>query len=310
MATSTPTGSVLPRDEVLFDRSLRTRWRLGFDRWIGWLLPLLFLVAIVPIVDLVYFVVRAAYPVLSWGNLTNTQPYANQNGNAVGLALIGTFDLMAIATAVAVLLGLFGGIATAEFLSERSAGWVRTSVNMLAGTPSVVVGYFGYFAFVLYFGWGLSLIAGALTLSFFMVPYIFRTVDLAYTSIPRPIREAALGSGARPYQYILKVGTPIAFPQVLTGVFLAMAIGLGETAPIVLTTLPSLLVPSSLNSGVTFLTYLIYDGFNHPSTGPGSNELAKAFEAAFLVMMIVIALNVVVRVFAARYKKRLEGLYQ
>jgi len=307
VATAQATGPPLASDSLLYDRSARTRWRIGFDKWIGRLLPLLFLVALFPIIDLMYFVTVRAAPILSIGNLTNTSPYANLNGNAVGLALIGTFYVMAISTALAVLLGLFGGIATAEFLSERSAGWIRMTANMLAGTPSVVVGYFGYFAFVVYFGWGYSMIAGALTLAFFMTPYTFRTVDLAYTSIPRPIREAALGSGAKPYQYILKIGTPIAFPQVLTGVFLAMAIGIGETAPIVLTTHTSLLVPQSIYSGVTFLTYLVYTGYNLP---PGENGLAKAFQAAFLIMVIVIALNIVVRIIAARYRKRLEGLFQ
>jgi phosphate transport system permease protein len=299
---STGTG-----EDVLFDRSALTRWRIGFDRWIGRLLPFLFLVALFPIADLIYFITVQAAPVLSFHNLVDTQPYDNLNGDAVGLALIGTFDVMAIASLVAVPIGLVGGIATAEFLPERSAGWVRMSTNMLAGTPSVVVGYFGYFAFVVYFGWGYSMIAGALTLAFFMVPYVFRTVDLAYTSIPRTIREAALGSGAQPHQYIVKIGTPIAFPQVLTGVFLALAIGIGETAPIVLTTHTSLLVPHSIYSGVTFLTYLIWTGYNQPA---GDNGLSQAFEAAFLVMVIVIALNIVVRIIAARYRKRLEGLFQ
>ncbi|HYA58057.1 MAG TPA: ABC transporter permease subunit [Thermoplasmata archaeon] len=307
MAISLPPTAPVPDEHLLFDRSARTRWRIGFDRWVGRLLPLLFLVALVPIIDLVYFITVRAAPVLSVGNLTNTNPYANLNGNAMGVALAGTFYVMAIATAVAVLLGLFGGIATAEFLSERSAGWIRMTANMLAGTPSVVVGYFGYFAFVVYFGWGYSMIAGAITLAFFMVPYTFRTVDLAYSSIPRQIREAALGSGARPYQYILKIGTPIAFPQVLTGVFLAMAIGIGETAPIVLTTHTSLLLPSSVYSGVTFLTYLIYTGY---SNAPGNNGLNQAFQAAFLIVVIVIALNIAVRIIAARYRKRLEGLFQ
>ena len=278
-------SAVASSENIFYDHSARTRFRVGFDRWIGRLLPLLFAVALFPIIDLVYFITVRAAPVLSLGNLTNTQPYANLSGDAVGIAIVGTFYVMVIATGFAVLLGIFGGIATAEFLSERAAGWVRMSANMLAGTPSVVVGYFGYFAFVIYFGWGYSLIAGSLTLAFFMTPYTFRTADLAFSSIPRGIREAALGSGARAYQYIVKVATPIAFPQILTGIFLAMAIGVGETAPIVLTTHTSLLLPNSLTSGVWFLTYTIYTGYNQP---PGSNGLAQAFQAAFLIMVVVL----------------------
>jgi phosphate transport system permease protein len=205
-----------------------------------------------------------------------------------------------------VILGLFGGIAAAEFLPESAAGWVRMAANLLAGMPSVIVGYFGYFVFVLYFGWGLSFIAGVFTLAFFMTPYIYRTADLAFSSIPRPLREAAYGSGAKPVQYILRVGAPIAFPQILTGVFLAMAIGVGETAPIILTVQPGLFVPSTAFQPAVYMTYLIWTGFSLP---PGSNGLTLAYQAAFIIIVVVLALNILVRVVAARYRKRLEGLY-
>jgi phosphate transport system permease protein len=299
-----PSSPALAPEDLLFDRSARTRLRLGFDKAIGWVLPLLFLVAILPILDLVYFVASRGAPTLTWNVITSTNPY---QADALGVPIIGTFELMLVATSFAVLLGLFGGVATAELLSDRVAGWVRTSANMLAGTPSVVIGYFGYFSFVLYFGWGLSFGAGVLTLAFFMSPYIFRTADLAFTSVPRPIREAALGSGAGPAQYILRVAVPIAFPQILTGVFLAMAIGVGETAPIWLTTTPGLLAPHGWTSPVTFLPTLIWENYNQPT---GSSLIDLAWQAAFLLIIVVVSLNIVVRLIAARYQKRLEGLYQ
>ncbi|MGI0071557.1 MAG: PstA family ABC transporter permease [Thermoplasmata archaeon] len=290
-------------DEVLYDRSARTRWRIGVDRWIGWLLPLLFLVAIVPIVSLVYFVADHAVPTITWTVLTSTSPYRI---DAMGTAIIGTFELMTIATVLSVALGLFGGIATAEFLSERAAGWLRLSANLVVGTPSIIVGYFGYFAFCLYFGWGLSLIAGALTLAFFMTPYVFRTADLAFTSVPSHLREAALGSGARPHQYLSRVGAPIAFPQILTGIFLAMAIGVGETAPIVLTTAASRIPPQTLFSPVSWMAALVWENYAQaPSTGLPT----VAFQAAFLLLVVVVALNLVVRAISSRYRRRLRGLY-
>ncbi len=304
LASSTTPPRWDPSDDLRRSDTFRVRWRTGFDRWVGYLLPLLFLVAIIPILDLVYYIGSQAIPTLSATVVTSVSSY--QSYDALGVPIITTFLFVALATILAVALGLFGGIATAEFLSERSASWVRMSANVLAGMPSVIVGYFGFFAFVLYFHWGYVFIAGVVTLSFFMTPYIFRTVDLAYSSIPRPIREAAFGSGAKPVQYILRVGTPIAFPQILTGVFLAMAIGLGETAPIVLTVTPNIVVPSGLFQPATYLTYLIWIGFSSP---PGSIFLTEAFQAAFVILVVVVALNVVVRFIAARYRKRLEGLY-
>lgn len=306
MAASTLTDRrvALDPDDDLTRPTGHVRWRTGFDRWIGRLLPLLFAVAIVPIGDLVYYVSVRAIPSFSWTVLTSTNPVAV---DALGVPIISTFEIMLLATSLSVAMGLFGGVATAEFLSSEAAEWVRASANMLAGAPSVIIGYFGYFTFVLYFGWGLSFIAGVLTLSIFMTPYVFRTVDLAFASIPRPIREAAIGSGARPTQYVLRVGTPIAFPQILTGVFLAMAIGVGETAPLVLTTTAGKILPQTLFSPVTFLTGLIWTNFSQPQN---SSLQILAFQAAFLLMVVVIGLNLVVRVISAQYRKRLEGLYQ
>src|SRR5580658_4941452 len=295
-----------PADDLRRGDTLALRWRTGFDKSMRYLLPLLFLVALIPIIDLVWYISSQAIPTLSWQVLTSYGNYQSQD--ALGVPIVTTFLFVTLATTIAVCIGLFGGIATAEFLSDQTAAWVRTSANLLAGMPSVIVGYFGYFLFCLYFGWGLSFVAGVFTLSFFMCPYVFRTADLAFTSVPRHIREAAYGSGTKPVQYILKVGTPIAFPQILTGVFLAMAIGVGETAPIILTVSPSVLVPTGLLSPATYLTYLIYTGWENAATS--HLALVIAYQAAFIIIVTVLALNVVVRVVAAWYRKRLAGLYQ
>jgi phosphate transport system permease protein len=299
-----PSSNAVPASELLYDRSARTKIRLGFDRVIGWLLPLLFLVAILPILDLVYYVSERAVPSLTYQVLTSSNPYQI---DALAIPIQDTIELMTLATIFAVLLGLFGGVATAELLSERWAGWVRSSANMMVGTPSIITGYFGFFVFCTYFGWGLSFGAGVVTLAVFMSPYIFRTADLAFTSVPRHIREAALGSGASPSQYILKVALPIAFPQILTGVFLAMAIGVGETAPIWLTTTPGLLPPTMWTSPTKWVAALIWENYNG---GTGAAAIDLAWQCAFLLIVIVISLNIVVRLVAYRYQKRLEGLYQ
>jgi phosphate transport system permease protein len=298
-------GAIDPSDDLRRSDTPRVRFRTGFDRWMSLLLPLLFGVAIVPILALVYYVSVTAVPTLSIGVLTSFKSY--ESSDALAVPIISTFELLAVATGISLVLGLFGGVATAEFLSERWASWVRMSANLLAGMPSVIVGYFGFFVFLVYLGWGGALLGGSLTLAFFMTPYVFRTADLAFTSVPRPVREASFGSGSTPLQYILRVGTPIAFPQILTGVFLAMAIGLGETAPIVITVVQNVSLPVSLFSHATYLTALIWVGYGF---GKGSLALTIAFQAAFIVVVVVVVLNVVVRLISARFRKRLEGLYQ
>ncbi len=299
----TPLERLAPED-VLFDRSAGIRWRIGVDRFVGWTLPLLFLVAVLPILDLVYYVSSQGLRHLSLEVLTSTSPY---QPDALAIPILSTIEVMVFATALAIGFGAIGGVATAEIVSERWAATARTAANLMVGTPSVVLGYFGYFAFVLTFGWGLSFLAGVVTLAFFMTPYVFRTVDLAYSSVPRHLREAAFGAGAGPTQYLLRVATPIALPQVLNGVFLALAIGVGETAPIVLTTQPGVTLPHSLTAPVTFLTSIIWSDYQAPA---GSALQTLAWQAAFILMVVVVVLNVVVRLIAARYRKRLEGLYR
>ena len=296
-------GAVAPIDDLGRDRSGHVTRRVGFDRVVGYLLPLLFLVALFPILDMIYWVSLRALPKFTLATVTT-----NPAGNAGGLyaPLVGSLAILLLATGVALLLGFFGGLATAEFLPEEAAGVVRITANVMVGTPAIVVGLFGYFAFVTFFGWHLTLAAASVTLGIFMTPYVFRATDLAYGSVPPHIREAALGAGAHPMQYLVRVATPIAFPQVLTGVFLAMAIGVGETAPLVLTTAQTELPPTGLFAASNALPFYIWNGYS--SIFP--SEIRLAFQAAFLLLVIVIGLNILVRVIAARARRRLEGLFQ
>jgi phosphate transport system permease protein len=304
MSEAALVGNLSPADDLRRDRSGHLVERRILDRAANWLLPLLYLVAIAPILDLVYWIGVRAVPTLTWQVITT-----NPSGEAGGLwaPLVGSIDIILLATGVAVAFGFLGGLATAEYLSERAAGVVRVSANVFAGTPAIILGLFGYFALVEFLGWGPSLAAASVTLGIFMTPYVFRATDIAYASIPSHIREAAVGSGARPIQYLLKVATPIAFPQVLTGVFLAMAIGVGETAPLVLTTNQYSLPPTGLFSKAGALPLNIWGAYQNPVS---PSIVTLAFQAAFLLLVVVVGLNVIVRIISARSRRRLEGLFQ
>lgn len=304
-ATPVLSPSIPVVDDLTRDRAGHVWRRTTFDRCLRWTLPLLFAVAIIPILDLVYWVGLRALPTFSLTVLTT-----NPSGAGGGLyaPLVGSLTILLLATAVSLVFGFLGGLATAEYLSESAAGIVRITANVMAGIPAIIIGLFGYLAFVTYFGWGLSLAAASVTLGVFMTPYVFRATDLAYSSVPPHIREAAVGSGARPLQYLLRIATPIALPQVLSGVFLAMAIGIGETAPLYLTTLQVELPPTGLLQPAGALTLYIWTGFQTGINGGSAVHLA--FQAAFLLLVIVIGLNVLVRIVGARSRRRLEGLYQ
>ena len=295
-----------PSDELTWGEvSPRLRRRLLFDRAISLSLPLLFLAVLVPLLDLLYWVSSKALPTFTLSTLS-TNPYGL--GGGLLAPITGTVYILLIATGVATLIGVLSGMYTAEFAPPPIAMIGRLGGNLLAGVPAIVIGYFGYFALVLYTHWGTTLIAGAITLSIFMVPYVYRTTDLAFQSVPAEQREAAFGMGASPRQYLRRVAWPIAFPRVLTGIFIAMAIGLGETAPLLFTAGWNFVPAQGPLDQTSYLTGVIWQDYSAPTDF--GTEQALAFQAAFLLIVIVIALNIVVQVIAERYRRRLRGLYR
>lgn len=292
-------------DPIWGELTPRMRRRLLADRYIGLLLPLLFLAVLLPLLDLIYWIAAKALPTMTVATLT-TNPVGL--GGGLLAPIVGTFEIILLATAIAAGIGILAGIYTAEFAPPPLAALGRMGGSLLAGVPAIVIGYFGYFALVLYAHWGMSLGTGALTLSFFMVPYIYRTTDLAFQAVPGEQKAAALGMGATPSQYLRRVGWPIAFPRILTGVFIAMAIGLGETAPLLFTAGWNTQPAQALSDPTGYLTGLIWLYYSAP-TDFGS-ELAMAFQAAFLLIVIVIALNIIVQLVAERYRRRLRGLFR
>ncbi len=305
MTASVLTASGPDSGADLVHSSGRMRRRLLFDRVIGWALLLAFVVVLFPLFDMLYWIGANALPTMSWGTLTE-----NQVGTGGGLypMIQGTFVIIAIATAIAAALGVLAAFYTTEYAPAPIARIARIAGNLLAGVPAIVLGYFGYFLLVLYTGWGFTALGAAVTMAFFMIPYIYRTTDIALTSVPRTQREAALAIGSRRHQYLARIAFRIALPTILTGIFFAMALGLGEAAPILYTAGFSSTPITNLMQPTGTLAVAIWQFYDFPATY--GHFLALAFQAAFLSIMIVLGLNVAVQLLSDRYRRRLRGLYQ
>jgi phosphate transport system permease protein len=303
--TTVPGVGRIPSGDAPLASTGRLRRRLLFDRVIGWVLLLAFAAVLFPLFDMLYWISSKALPTMTWGTLTE-----NQVGTGGGLypMILGTFVLIAIGTVIATGLGILAGFYTSEYASPPVRRIARVAGNVLAGVPAIVLGYFGYFLLVLYTGWGFTALAGGITLGIFMTPYVYRTTDVALTTVPSSQRDAALAMGCRRHEYLWRIAFRIALPTILTGIFFAMALGLGEAAPIIYTAgfsstpITNLMQPTGFLSGAVWLFYDF-----PPSYG---SFLSLAFQAAFLSIVIVLALNVTVQVLSDRYRKRLRGLYQ
>lgn len=212
------------------------------------------------LIVILFFVGYNGVHILSWEFITQSPIEAMTKGGIFPV-ILGTVLLTTICMIVVIPVG----VTTAIFLSEYARpGVVLSTVIMsiytLAGVPSVVFGLFGLAVFVVAFNFGMSLLAGSLTLAVMILPYIITTSEEAIKAVPSSFREASLACGATKWQTIRKVVLPTALPGILTGSILGTAKVSGETAPIMFTAAAFFTpgIPKSLLEPVMALPYHIY----------------------------------------------------
>lgn len=209
--------------------------------------------------------------------------------------IIGTLIIAGIGLLLALPIGIFAGIFLSEYRNERYATLVRFCVDVLSGSPSIIAGVVIYVIVVIPTQ-RFSAIAGSLALTILMVPIVTRTTEEMLKLVPDSMREAARGLGAPTWYSTFTVVLPAALPGIVTGVMLAFARGAGETAPLILTVLGSNVISTSLLEPMASLPLLTYRYTESPY--PGENTLA--WGAAFVLMMLVLIMNVLVRVATRR----------
>ncbi len=271
-------------------RSLRRR-KAYSKIWVG--LCWVFLgIAIVPLVGVVVYVVIKGLPAWSADFFTHVTTPEGIPGGGVSNAIVGTVEIGLIATAVTVPIGLSCGLLLAQS-AGRMSGAVRFAADVMTGVPSITVGIFGYIAIVTHFGY--SGLAGAFAIGIIMLPVIIRAGETAFRGVPGSLSEAALALGARKSTIARRVVIPAALPGVITGVLLAVARGLGETAPLLLTIFGNQYMQWNPTKPMESLSILIYNN----SSQPYADQVQIAWGAALLLMVVVLALSIGSRVAAA-----------
>ncbi|HAA25940.1 MAG TPA: phosphate ABC transporter permease PtsA [Ruminiclostridium sp.] len=152
-------------------------------------------------------------------------------------ALINTIIMTVISLVIAAPIGIFSAIYLAEYAKSgsRLVGIVRITAETLSGIPSIVYGLFGLLFFVTAVGWGMSLIAGAFTLSIMILPLIMRTSEEALKAVPNSYREGSFGLGAGKMRTVFKIVLPSAMPGILAGIILGIGRIIGESAALIYT---------------------------------------------------------------------------
>jgi phosphate transport system permease protein len=224
-------------------------------------------------------------------------------GNGGGLlnAIEGTVVLSFGALLLAVPFGLSAGVYVSEYPHGYWAPIVRFLADILVGVPSIVLGYVGYVTMVDWLGWNFSVAAGSITVAVICLPYICRTTELALQQVPGSLREAAFALGASEARVIFRICLPAALPAVLTGILLALAISVGETAPLLYTAGWSNYMWNGqlTHSPIGYLTYAIWTFINEPF----ETAHRLAYAAAFLVTAFVLIVHVVSRFVFDRHRQ-------
>ena len=212
--------------------------------------------------------------------------------------LVGQFTMAFIATAVGVPLGMMAGIYLREYSNDSTlASIMRNLSDVMMSAPSIVIGVFVYAILVSpvnhYSGW-----AGSTALAIMMIPIVISTTDNMLSLVPRELREAGIALGGSKHKIILEIVLKAAKVGITTGILLAFARIIGETAPLLFTSANNAYFTMNMNDQFPSLTVSIYNLANYPDSQ--SRDLAWA--AAFVLTMIVLFINLV-----GRYMTRDKG---
>ena len=253
------------------------------------------LAVLTPLVMILYRVAREGAGALNWSFLTHLPTPPGESGGGMGNAVVGTLEMLAVALAVGLPLGLAGALYTAELGRERLAGVVRFAADVLTGVPTIVTGLFVY-ALVVVPMRRFSALAGGLALAMILLPITLRAGEEALRAVPASYREAALALGASRGRMWRGVLLPAARRGLIAAALLGVMRTAGETAPLLLTSLNNSQWNLRLGRPMASLTVQIYTY----ATGPYDDWHQQAWAAALLLLLLVGGLGVVARWWSGR----------
>jgi phosphate transport system permease protein len=270
--------------------------RKAADRLVTCLVTTAFGIAMIPLVSLVYTVLEKGLARFDGDFFSNSMFRVVGEGGGAYHAIAGTLVITALATLISVPIGLMTAIYLVEYGSGRLKRAITFFVDVMTGIPSIVAGLFAFALFTLLFGNDVRMgVMGAVALSVLMIPVVVRSCEEVLKLVPNELREASYALGVPKWRTVVKVVLPTAIAGLGTGVTLAVARVVGETAPLLITV--GLITSTNLNpfdGRMATLPVFAYYQLTQPGTATQA-FLDRAWTAALVLIILVMALNVVAR---------------
>jgi phosphate transport system permease protein len=276
--------------------------RAATDRGVTIAVTVAFAIAVAPLISLLYTVVKRGLPRFDWEFFNVSMRGVIGAGGGAYHAILGTLIITALATVISVPIGIMTAIYLQEYGTGRLRRWVTFFVDVMTGIPSIVAGLFAYALFAIFLGPGIRLgIIGAVALSVLMSPIVVRSTEEMLRIVPNHLREAAYALGVPKWKTIVKVVLPTALAGIVTGVMLAIARIIGETAPLLITTG----VVTSVNGNpfdgrMQNLAVFAFNQYKSPGVPP-EPSFDRAWTAALVLILIVMLLNLLARLLYRRF---------
>lgn len=295
----------LSRPEAGRERVSRARRARNLAWWS--LASLALALVVVPVVWVLYGVFQHAVPGWRWTALTEITTGV---GGGLANAIAGTGVLLLGVGVLVSVVGIGCGLYLAEFApAGRLTGLLRSASEVLSGVPSIVIGYVGYVALVVGLHWKFSLLAALIVLTVLVVPYVAKATEIAVGQVPLAYREGAEALGMARTRMLRTVVVRAAVPGIATGVIVALAISVGETAPMLYTAGFSNSYPSSalVHAPVPYLTYATWTFWNEPTQAVRNLAFDSSVLLVALVLLLVLAARLVVRLTQRYAPERSRG---
>lgn len=271
--------------------------RKAVDRVMKGLFCLCAFLVVLPLFLIFFDLVLKGARELRWTLLTDLPHPVGEAGGGIANGILGTIVITCLTMAWSVPVAVMCGIYLAEYGRGKFASAVRFAADTLTGVPSIIMEIFGYLLIVLpmkrFSAW-----AGAAALSMIFIPVVVRTTEDMLRTVPTTVREAALALGIERWKATLRITVRTAWPGILTGILLAMARIIGETAPLLITTLGNQFWQTRLDQPMASLPLQVFSY----AISPYEDWHDKAWAGALVLITMVLAINIGARVLTREKK--------